>query len=141
MSAPLSRRSAVVAAALVVTYMLTHVSTPAAVEPPSLATLPFELSEWAGVEAPPLDPEIAEVLAADEYVRRFYTGPQGHVVEMDLSYYSQPRVGSTLHSPLNCLPGSGWEVNSMSTRQLATAAGSVGIRELTVQREIGRAHV
>ena len=127
-------RSSMVAAAFVATYLLTHATAPAAPpSAPSLASLPFELAPWTGTDAPPLAPDVAEVLAADEYVRRYYTSAAGSI-EMDVSYYTQPRVGTTMHSPLNCLPGNGWEVTSVRTRQLDTAAGSWGVRELTVQR-------
>jgi EpsI family protein len=127
-------RAAIVAAAFAATYLFTHVSAPAAsVAPPSFAGLPLELAPWTGAPAPALDPDVAELLAADEYVRRYYTGPQG-TLEMDISYYTQPRVGTTMHSPLNCLPGNGWEVTSVNTRQLATSVGVVAVRELTVQR-------
>lgn len=127
-------RSALVAAMLVATYLLTHVSAPAATAAaPSLESLPFHLSEWSGVTAPPLAPEIADTLAANEYVRRYYQGPQG-VLEMDVAYYAQPRVGTTMHSPLNCLPGTGWEVASVTTRPVDTPVGTWGVRELTVER-------
>ena len=127
-------RSALVAAAFVATYLLTYAVAPAApVTPPSLAGLPFELAPWAGQEAPPLTPEVAKILAADEYVHRFYSGPQG-AIEMDVSYYTQPRVGTTMHSPLNCLPGNGWEIASAAMRTLNTAIGTWDVRELTVKR-------
>jgi EpsI family protein len=127
-------RSAAVATLLAATYLLTHATTPAAsMPPPSLESLPLQMSEWTGVTAPPLDDEVAETLAANEYVRRYYESPRG-LLEMDVAYYAQPRVGTTMHSPLNCLPGTGWEVTSVTTRMVATAAGTWGIRELTVER-------
>jgi EpsI family protein len=128
-------RSAAVAALLAATYVLTHVTiTPAvSTSAPSLASLPMQLSEWSGVTAPPLAPGVAETLAANEYVRRYYQGPRG-VLEMDVAYYAQPRVGTTMHSPLNCLPGSGWEIASVETRPITTMAGTWGVRELTVER-------
>jgi EpsI family protein len=42
-----------------------------------------------------------------------------------------------MHSPLNCLPGTGWEVASVATRQLpasGAAARTFDIREMTVVR-------
>ncbi len=127
-------RSSAVAALLVATYLLTHATVPAASgAAPGLESLPFQLSEWSGVTAPPLAPGAAETLAASEYVRRYYQGPGG-VLEMDVAYYAQPRVGTTMHSPLNCLPGTGWNVVSVATRPLPTSAGTWGVRELTVER-------
>jgi EpsI family protein len=143
MSGRLSRRSAIVAAAFVATYAVTHGGSPAAYTPAEpLDSLPLAMGEWAGSDAPPLDDATAEVLAADQYVRRYYEGPAG-TIEMDVAYYARPRIGTTMHSPLNCLPGTGWEVASVATRQLGPAAGgSAGpawqVRELTVVRANAR---
>ena len=43
-----------------------------------------------------------------------------------------------MHSPLNCLPGNGWEIAGVGERSIATAIGPVDIRELTVAREGAR---
>jgi EpsI family protein len=43
-----------------------------------------------------------------------------------------------MHSPLNCLPGTGWEVASVATRPVTTLAGTWGVRELTVERGAAR---
>jgi EpsI family protein len=126
-------RAGIVAAALAGTLVLTQATAPAApLAAPDLASVPLVIAPWKGAAAPPLAADVAEVLAADQYLRRYYRGPRG-VIEMDVAYYSQPRVGATMHSPLNCLPGNGWEVTHVSTRTIA-GAGEWPVRELTVER-------
>ena len=132
-----SLRLGALAAALVATHLVSHAAAPVPTVAPGLASLPFALESWTGEPAPPLSAEEARVLAADQYVRRYYRSGAG-VVEMDVSYYSRPRVGSSMHSPLNCLPGNGWAVADVKTRPLATAAGTWDIRELIVERGASR---
>jgi EpsI family protein len=126
-------RGFVIAVACLLTYVVTHAAVPAPAAPPRLDALPMVLSGWAGVPAPPLDPDTARVLAADQYVHRYYQASAG-TIEMDVAYYSQPRVGANMHSPLNCLPGNGWNVSTAETMPVATPAGTWDVQWLTVER-------
>jgi EpsI family protein len=49
------------------------------------------------------------VLKADDTLLRTYRGPQRHSAELFVAYYEVQRAGESMHSPKNCLPGSGWE--------------------------------
>jgi EpsI family protein len=53
------------------------------------------------------DDETETILRADDYVARNFV-LSGHVVSFYAGYYATQRNGATYHSPLNCLPGSGW---------------------------------
>jgi EpsI family protein len=104
------------------------------------AVVPLKFDGWVGREAPPLDPEVARVLAADEYVHRYYratdnelrTTDNARIVEMDVAYYARPQAGAAMHSPLNCLPGNGWEVMESRTTTITTPTGPVDVRRLVV---------
>jgi EpsI family protein len=133
-------RIAVVGAALAATLLVSRSAAPSPPERmPALASIPWAFDAWKGATAPPLDPEVEAGLAADQYLRRYYSlesgAGDGGVIEMDVAYYGQPRVGANMHSPLNCLPGNGWEITEVRDRNLATAIGPVDVRELTVARE------
>ncbi|MDQ1729683.1 MAG: hypothetical protein QOD33_1808 [Pyrinomonadaceae bacterium] len=52
--------------------------------------------------------ETMAVLRASDYLLRNYRGADGRVVNFYVGYYASQRDGATYHSPLNCLPGSGW---------------------------------
>lgn len=73
-----------------------------------LDELPLQLSAWQGTEGPPVEPDMARVLGADAYVNREYRHPQGAAVGLWMAYYGSQRQGDAIHSPLNCLPGTGW---------------------------------
>ena len=123
------------ACAFVATMFVTRQTTIAAasIRQPALARLPLTLNDWEGADGAQLDPETAKIVAADQYLHRFYVGEPGEV-EMDVAYYSQRRVGASMHSPLNCLPGNGWTVSSSRTLTLPTQQGPRAVRELTVRR-------
>jgi EpsI family protein len=53
------------------------------------------------------DAETEKVLRADDYVSRNFES-DGRIVSLYVGYYATQRNGATYHSPLNCLPGSGW---------------------------------
>lgn len=90
-----------------------------------LAEFPAELGGWqkTGPDAR-FDAETEAVLRADDYVSRDYTQPDGRVASLYVGYYSTQRTGATYHSPLNCLPGSGWELNEPGRVEIKPADGS-----------------
>lgn len=55
-----------------------------------------------------LDNETLKVLRASDYLLRDYRSVDGRVANFYVGYYATQRDGATYHSPLNCLPGSGW---------------------------------
>lgn len=129
-----SLMSGAIAVAFTLTYALTHaagnVSLP---PPPAFDDVSIALESWDGVPAPDLAPEVAETLAADAYLHRYYVSDTG-AVEIDVAYYTQRRVGASMHSPLNCLPGNGWTIVEDRPLTIATAGGPREVRELVVKR-------
>jgi EpsI family protein len=108
------------------------------------SVIPLVFGNWIGRDAPPLDPEVARVLAADQYVHRYY-GPRRtneqrttnneQRIEMDVAYYAAPQAGAAMHSPLNCLPGNGWQVIESRTAPVQIAGSEpVHVRRLVVAR-------
>jgi EpsI family protein len=82
-----------------------------AVEPApasDLSQLPMALGEWSGRPAPPLDAEVIRVLGADDHINRYYIAGRD-AAGLFVGYHRSQRFGSTIHSPLNCLPGAGWQ--------------------------------
>jgi EpsI family protein len=52
--------------------------------------------------------DVQAVLRADDYVLRRYESPNGKMLDVFIAYYEYQRAGESMHSPKNCLPGSGW---------------------------------
>src|ERR1051325_5690942 len=58
-----------------------------------------------------LDDETLKVLRASDYLSRDFVKPGGQNANLYVGYYATQRTGATYHSPLNCLPGSGWTLS------------------------------
>jgi EpsI family protein len=89
-------------------YLRLGATADAVVAPPRLAALPMELSGWRALDDSRLDRQTEENLRADSYLLRTYTRGSAPVT-LFVAYYATQRSGHTIHSPLNCLPGTGWE--------------------------------
>lgn len=75
----------------------------------SLTSLPLTIERWVGRNEPPFEQEILDVLGVDDYIARSYFQPSGPALGLYVGFYYSQRQGDTIHSPLNCLPGAGWE--------------------------------
>ena len=84
----------------------------ARVERKQLSEFPRQIGPWqqSGVDEK-IDKETMAVLRASDYLLRNYRGADGRMVNFYVGYYASQREGSTYHSPLNCLPGAGWEMS------------------------------
>ena len=67
------------------------------------------------------DTETEKILRADDYVSRNFEA-NGRVASFYVGYYATQRTGATYHSPLNCLPGSGWTMSD-GARVIITPTG------------------
>jgi EpsI family protein len=79
------------------------------VERKQLKDFPRQMGAWeqTGTDEQ-FNKETLAVLRASDYVLRNYRGADGRMVNFYVGYYASQRDGATYHSPLNCLPGSGW---------------------------------
>ena len=68
----------------------------------------MQIGEWKGVQDPPLEPRVLEVLGVNDYLTRAYYRPDRAGVGLYIGYWESQRQGDTIHSPLNCMPGAGW---------------------------------
>ena len=71
-----------------------------------------------------LDNETLKVLKASDYLLRDFRKPNGPVANLYVGYYASQRSGATYHSPLNCLPGSGWILSQPGTAMISLPDGS-----------------
>lgn len=99
----------------------------------SFASFPMSIGAWQASVDPPLEDSILKVLGVDDYLSRIYYRP-GAAVGFFMGYYASQRQGDTIHSPLNCLPGAGWEPASQGRLTIANADGAG--RDITVNRYI-----
>ncbi len=95
------------------------------VERRQLKEFPTQIESWKRVGADEvLDQQTADVLRADDFLSRVYQRPDGGYASFYVGYFATQRTGATYHSPLNCLPGSGWTLNDPATTRITPADGS-----------------
>jgi EpsI family protein len=95
-------------------------------EPPvnakPLAQFPNQVSEWTQVGEFPVEPEVQEVLKADDTLSRAYaSATQPAQAGLFVAFFRSQQAGQAPHSPKNCLPGSGWEQVKSGTIQIPIA--------------------
>jgi len=110
----------------------------------SLDTLPLAIGSWTGRNAGALDDESLRILAVDAYINRSYRKDAGSApVGLYIAYYAEQRPGVSIHSPLHCLPGTGWEPLAVETIPVS-GLGNVAapaVRRMIVSRNLDRAVV
>jgi EpsI family protein len=104
-------RALLLAACLLVGAVAIGRASKTEVTPPrqSFATFPMTIREWRGESTDRFDQRVLTVLGVDEYINRIYRQPAGAPLGLYIGFYRSQREGDTMHSPLNCLPGAGWE--------------------------------
>jgi EpsI family protein len=74
-----------------------------------LAEFPSDIGPWRTVRDVQVEPEVQEVLRADDILNRVYAGAGPVPAFLFVAFFKTQRMGQAPHSPKNCLPGSGWE--------------------------------
>jgi EpsI family protein len=74
-----------------------------------LSALPSQLGTWKGRDMNIPD-DVRETLGHGDFLSRIYLdeADSNHYVDLFIAYFPSQRFGDTIHSPKNCLPGSGW---------------------------------
>jgi EpsI family protein len=74
-----------------------------------LETFPLQLGDWVGTDLE-IPKEVSQVLGAGDFLFRDYSKIElpNSRVNLFIAYFPSQRIGDTIHSPKNCLPGAGW---------------------------------
>jgi EpsI family protein len=115
-----------VALLLVATAILLHARAKNEVLPAhqSLSSFPYRIAEWEGKDLF-LGDDVLEVLGPGQFLMREFTGSRFAVpMNLFIAYFPSQRTGDTIHSPKNCLPGSGWAPVSAGKISVSRTDGS-----------------
>jgi EpsI family protein len=128
------------AALLAATAFFLHSRTHAEALPPRepLSSFPLRLGNWQGVNV--VIPEWAlKVLGHGEFVERSFTRTQSEPpVDLYIAYFPSQRSGSTIHSPQNCLPGSGWTPMQSARMEIPRPSGEIRLNRYVLARGLNR---
>ncbi len=101
----------VTAALLALTWAAATMSANRSPEPlvQPLNSIPQQIGDWTASADRYLDADTERVLKPTAYLSRVYRRG-GVFLDFFTAFYALQEAGETMHSPRNCLPGSGWEV-------------------------------
>lgn len=74
-----------------------------------LVAFPAMLGDFRLAQEGVVEPEVLEILKADDTLTRWYTSPTEGGANLFMAYFKTQRTGQSPHSPKNCLPGSGFQ--------------------------------
>jgi EpsI family protein len=130
-------RSAIVFATFLLTAGVIARAQHHEVVPPRqpLDAFPTLMGQWQGRNDTPLTEKELQVLGADDYLLRSYFEPS-RAASLYIGYWASQKRGDAVHSPLNCLPGSGWQPMSKRPLRLDVQDGGGRRREIQVNRYV-----
>ena len=104
------KRSIIVAGLLIAGAL--YLNSAARLEPvpirQSLSGLSTQIGKWNSAGASEYDNKTLKILGVDDYINRIYCDSENSIISLYIGYYRNQRQGNTIHSPMNCLPGAGW---------------------------------
>jgi EpsI family protein len=103
-----------------------------------LASFPQTIGVWQGQDVK-LDPRLVDALKADDMLTRAYSSPNSYTLGLYVAYFQSQRQGQTIHSPKNCVPGSGWTPVESKRETIEVGAGErVNLNLYMVQSGLDR---
>jgi EpsI family protein len=105
----------------------------------ALTEMPLRIGEWTGQPNQEIEARVMAVLGVDDYVNRTYFSQDLFPAHLYVGYYQSQREGDTMHSPLNCLPGAGW--NPVKRNQIKVQIGnntSIEINRIVISKGLDK---
>lgn len=103
-----------------------------------LAEFPAEVAGFHRVDDVRMTAGQLRTLAPDEYLLREYADGGGLDMTLFIAFYGRQASGSSVHSPRNCLPGSGWEPVRHDRLETTTIYGDARVNRYLVEHESGQ---
>jgi exosortase D (VPLPA-CTERM-specific) len=86
------------------------------------AEFPTRIGEWQG-QRDTLQPVYLDSLQLDDYALINYRSPDSLPVNFYAAWYGTQDANRHVHSPRDCIPGGGWEVQKLEQRMFPSIAG------------------
>ena len=111
----------------------------AAVSREHLAQLPYTIDGWRAFDMEPLSDDVLAQVGVDDYASRQYLRADGAAaVNVYVGYYASQRQGDTIHSPMNCLPGAGWQPIETSRQTITAGDTRVDVNRYVISKGLSR---
>lgn len=90
---------------------------PTAPKPVPVTSFPKDKGDWHA-KTVPITADVIDLLKPDAIYEAFYTNLDGVTIDLFFSYFSAENVTGGVHSPRNCMPGSGWNILQTENRAI-----------------------
>ncbi|HEX9107679.1 MAG TPA: EpsI family protein [Longimicrobiales bacterium] len=111
---------------------------------PLQSTVPARIDQYTSRDMK-LSEDERQAVGVTSYLYRLYDAqgkPGTAAASLYVGYYANQTEGKSIHSPKNCLPGSGWDVLASRTARLVTATGTaITVNRYVLQKKQQRALV
>lgn len=97
---------------------------------------PMQIDKWKGTTLA-LEKQYIDRLRFDDYVLVDYRAAQQQPVNFYVAYYRTQKKGQSAHSPQSCLPGGGWEIQSLRPIewQVSETSKSLRVNRVVIQKD------
>lgn len=97
-----------------------------------IASFPMDKSGWQARPFP-MSETVMELLNPDAIFNALYTNQQGAQIDLFFSYFAGQNTEGGVHSPRNCMPGSGWVIVRSEPRQVQVGNRAIAAERLWVK--------
>ncbi len=79
---------------------------------------PMQMGAWQG-KSSPIDPAMFKATGASTYLNADFVDGDNRSINLWIAYYENQKGGGSVHSPFSCLTGSGWNLVTTETTEVA----------------------
>lgn len=72
-------------------------------------TFPMTIAGWTGITST-FDQKVYDILGVEDSILASYQTTDKRSVQLYVGFYQSQKEGDLIHSPKNCMPGSGWNI-------------------------------
>ena len=101
----------IIALIMVVTTIVLRFSNHSEIIKPNkpFETFPMNVGEWNGSTSK-FDQKVYDILGVEDSILASYQDNEGDSIQLYVGFYQSQKEGDLIHSPKNCMPGSGWNI-------------------------------
>lgn len=99
-----------------------------------LAEFPASYQGWNMISQEQFGDDLLKVLKPSDYLARQYEAVNGRQVGLYIGYHNGSRESGEIHSPKNCLPGSGWQQVTTTQTVLAGLPDTIHLTRAVYQK-------
>ena len=99
----------------------------------SLADFPKQISSWSG-KTHRFSQAVYDKLGVDDSVLIDYKNDNEDTISMYVGYYEDQKQGEIIHSPKNCLLGSGWQPIDVSETDISLDSKKIPVTKLILEK-------